>query len=198
MLTDGDRRFSEPLGRWQRVLVTLRLRRSLEPSRRLRTPVSWIVDSVDERRALRLRTNFGQRRWLVSWQRQPEAQGTRGWRARLSCPALVFTLERMGKTRTEAIEAPLVRWSNSWPSANCCTATRSGSPRTSSPPTIRSVRGCEVVRFLAFVPTLFIVWSRTRNRDGSRLIRAGRNVTLHLDRTTRLLWSRYGKNGNRF
>jgi hypothetical protein len=105
VLTDGDRRFPEPLGRWQRVLVTLRLRRSLEQSRRFRTPVSWIVDSVDERRALRLRNSFGQRRWLVSWQWQPEDQGTGRWRARLSCPDLVFTLERMGKTRTEAIES---------------------------------------------------------------------------------------------
>jgi hypothetical protein len=61
---------------------------------------------VDERRALRLRNRFGQRRWLVSWQWHPEAQGSSGrWQARLSCPSLVFTLERMGKTRTEAIEA---------------------------------------------------------------------------------------------
>jgi hypothetical protein len=109
VLTDGDRRFPEPLGRWQRVLVILRLRRDFEQSRRFhfRTPVSWIVDSVDERRALRLRTRFGQRRWLVSWEWQPEAPGAeRGrWRARLSCPSLVFTLERTGKTRTEAIES---------------------------------------------------------------------------------------------
>jgi len=84
--------------------VTLRIRRGREQSRRFRTPVSWIVDSVDERRALRLRNRFGQRRWLVSWQWQPEGQGTGRWRARLSCPSLVFTLERMGKTRTEAIE----------------------------------------------------------------------------------------------
>ncbi len=59
---------------------------------------------MDERRALRLRTRLGQRRWLVSWQWQPEGQGTGRWRARLSCPSLVWTLERMGKTRTEAIE----------------------------------------------------------------------------------------------
>ncbi len=105
MFTDGNKHFRERLGRWQRVLVTLRLRRSFEQSGRFRTPVSWIVDSVDERRALRLRDNFGRRRWLVSWHLQPESPGTRRWLARLSCPSLVFTLERTGKTRTEAIES---------------------------------------------------------------------------------------------
>jgi hypothetical protein len=54
---------------------------------------------VDERRARRLRLRFGQRRWLVSWQRQPDGR----WLARLSCPSLVFTLERIGSTRTAAI-----------------------------------------------------------------------------------------------
>ena len=60
---------------------------------------------MDERRALRLRNRLGGRGWLVSWQWQAEANGTGRWLARLSCPSLVFTLERMGKTRTEAIEA---------------------------------------------------------------------------------------------
>jgi hypothetical protein len=54
---------------------------------------------MDERRARRLRFRLGQRRWLVSWQRQSDGR----WAARLSCPSLVFTLERTGQTRTAAI-----------------------------------------------------------------------------------------------
>jgi hypothetical protein len=54
---------------------------------------------MDERRARRLRFQLGRRRWLVSWQRRSDGR----WLARLSCPSLVFTLERSGKTRTAAI-----------------------------------------------------------------------------------------------
>jgi hypothetical protein len=102
--THRNRGFPEQPGRWQRVLVVLRLGKTQAPARRFRTPVSWIADSVDERRALRLRNRLGGRRWLVSWQWQEGANGTGRWLARLSCPSLVFTLERMGNTRTEAIE----------------------------------------------------------------------------------------------
>jgi hypothetical protein len=73
-----------------------------------RTPVGWIFDRVDERRARRLRCRLGQRRWLLSWQQQSDGR----WLARLSCPALVVTLERAGRTRTAAI-AHAVRTLNS-------------------------------------------------------------------------------------
>jgi hypothetical protein len=66
---------------------------------RIRAPVKWVADRMDERRARRLRFQLGQRRWLVSWQRRSDGR----WLVRLSCPSLVFTLERTGKTRTAAI-----------------------------------------------------------------------------------------------
>jgi hypothetical protein len=66
---------------------------------RLRLPVEWVADRWDERRARRLRFRLGERRWLVSWHRRSDGR----WAARLSCPSLVFTLERTGKTRTAAI-----------------------------------------------------------------------------------------------
>jgi hypothetical protein len=69
------------------------------PAGQLHTPVAWFADHVDERRARRLRFQIGQRRWLVSWHRKSDGR----WLARLSCPSLVFTLERTGKTRTAAI-----------------------------------------------------------------------------------------------
>jgi hypothetical protein len=62
--------------------------------------VRWIRDRLDERHARRLRAAFGRRRWIVSWHLEDLGR----WRARLSCPALVSTLERTGRTRTEAIE----------------------------------------------------------------------------------------------
>jgi hypothetical protein len=58
-----------------------------------------MIDRLDERRAVRLRAVLGKDRWLVSWQ----YEGDRRWRARLSCSLLVSTLERTGRTRTEAI-----------------------------------------------------------------------------------------------
>jgi hypothetical protein len=61
--------------------------------------VRWLVDRLDERGARRLRHVLGQDRWLVSWERADDGR----WRARLSCPVLITTLERTGRSRTEAI-----------------------------------------------------------------------------------------------
>jgi hypothetical protein len=66
----------------------------------LRPPWHWVFDRLDERRARRRRLALGKRQWLVSWERAVDG----GWRARLSCPSLVSTLERTGKTRTKAID----------------------------------------------------------------------------------------------
>jgi hypothetical protein len=66
----------------------------------LRSPLRWLIDRLDERTARRLRRVLGQDRWLVSWQRENDGF----WRARLSCPLVSTTLERTGRTRTEAID----------------------------------------------------------------------------------------------
>lgn len=60
-----------------------------------------LLDQVDERRARRLRVELGRRQWLVSWLAEPDG---RGWRARVSCPGLDATVERVGATRCRAIE----------------------------------------------------------------------------------------------
>jgi hypothetical protein len=62
--------------------------------------IRWAVDCFDERHARRRLADFGKRRWLVSWYRGVEG----GWRARLSCPSLPYTIERAGKSRSEAIQ----------------------------------------------------------------------------------------------
>ena len=41
-----------------------------------------LLDARDARRADRLRRRYGERRWLISWERR----GPRRWVARLSCP----------------------------------------------------------------------------------------------------------------
>jgi hypothetical protein len=99
VMTVGDGRLPEPLWRWHRILLILRIGGRPRAAVRIRSPVGWIGDRVDEHRARRLRFQLGRRRWLVSWQRQDDGR----WLARLSCPSLVFTLERSGKTRTAAI-----------------------------------------------------------------------------------------------
>lgn len=58
-----------------------------------------VIDVLDERAAQRLQGTLGRRRWLVSWQR--DANGR--WRARLSGPELIHTIERTGGTRWRAI-----------------------------------------------------------------------------------------------
>jgi hypothetical protein len=99
VMTARDGRLPEPLPRWHNVFLILRLCRRPPAGVRIRSPVRWIGDRVDEHRARRLRFRLGQRRWLVSWQRQKDGR----WLARLSCPSLVFTLERSGGSRTAAI-----------------------------------------------------------------------------------------------
>jgi hypothetical protein len=61
--------------------------------------VKHVLDALDERRARRLRDEFGRRLWLLSWHQQPD----RRWRARLSGPGLVCTIERSARTRRRAI-----------------------------------------------------------------------------------------------
>lgn len=64
--------------------------------------MNWIArlqDWRDDRRARRLRWDYGHRGWLVSWR---EA-GDQRWLARLSCPERPETIERGGRTRIEAI-----------------------------------------------------------------------------------------------
>ena len=62
-----------------------------------------LLDEIDEERAKRLRHEFGQRRWVLSWIRADDA-----WMARLSAPGVPETIERTGRTRIEAIERTAV------------------------------------------------------------------------------------------
>jgi hypothetical protein len=57
-------------------------------------------EGLDEGRARRLRRDFGRRGRLLSWRRESDGS----WRARLSCPDLPRTIERAGRTRSEAID----------------------------------------------------------------------------------------------
>jgi hypothetical protein len=62
----------------------------------------WIVlvrDWRDDRRARRLRLDYGRRHWLVSWR----ADGPDRFVARLSCPGWPETVERAGTSRLDAI-----------------------------------------------------------------------------------------------
>jgi hypothetical protein len=63
--------------------------------------IGAILDRRDERLACVLREEYGQRRRLLSWTRDPDGL----WRARISGPGVVRTLERTGRTRTQAAEA---------------------------------------------------------------------------------------------
>ena len=62
-----------------------------------------LLDEIDEERARRLRHEFGQRRWILSWNREVE-----GWVARLSGPGVAETIEQVGRTRVEAVERAAV------------------------------------------------------------------------------------------
>ena len=78
------------------------------------------LDRDDERRAREMRQSLGSRRCLVSWERQHDGL----WRARLSGPRIVVTIERTAKSRGRAIlraEAAMNR-------------ILSGSPVKNSPP----------------------------------------------------------------
>jgi hypothetical protein len=63
------------------------------------TALQSMIDEYDERFARRRRQRYGLRGWLVSWYRQPGGR----WLARLSCPDQPDTVERLGRTRCEAI-----------------------------------------------------------------------------------------------
>ena len=67
-------------------------------------PFRWIggiLDRRDERRARKLRLEYGRRLRILSWQRM--RCGT--WQARLSGPGLDRTVERIGSTRVRAAKA---------------------------------------------------------------------------------------------
>lgn len=55
----------------------------------------------DQRKAERIRFEYGQVGWLVSWHYQPQ---TGRWLARLSSPAYEQTVERTGHSRCDAID----------------------------------------------------------------------------------------------
>ena len=57
--------------------------------------VSRAFDQRDERQACRRRATLGRRGWLVSWDQEPDGQ----WRARLSGPDVLHTIERVSRTR---------------------------------------------------------------------------------------------------
>jgi hypothetical protein len=59
-----------------------------------------LLDRFDESLARRQRVALGRRRLVLSW--HPEPGG--GWRARLSGPATVVTIERPARSRLAAIE----------------------------------------------------------------------------------------------
>ena len=63
--------------------------------------VGGILDRRDERLACMLREEYGRRRRLLSWTKDPDGL----WRARISGPGVERTLERTGRTRTQAAEA---------------------------------------------------------------------------------------------
>ncbi len=99
MFTHREQRHPERRRLYRILLVGLRPGRHRWPQP-LRSPLRWLIDRLDERAARRLRLALGRDRWLVSWQREIDGR----WRARLSCPLMSTTLERTGRTRTEAIE----------------------------------------------------------------------------------------------
>jgi hypothetical protein len=61
--------------------------------------VAGLLDGWDERAARRLRESLGKRGRLVSWSREADGR----WRARISGPGVVRTLERTGRTRHRAV-----------------------------------------------------------------------------------------------
>lgn len=60
-----------------------------------------VMDQVDEARAVRLRTEYGRVKWLVSWYAQEDGF----WLARLSCPHYEDTVEALGQSRCLAIDS---------------------------------------------------------------------------------------------
>jgi len=59
------------------------------------------MDQVDQARAVRLRTEYGRVKWLVSWYEQEDGF----WLARLSCPSYDETVEALGQSRCLAIDS---------------------------------------------------------------------------------------------
>lgn len=60
-----------------------------------------VMDQVDHARAVRLRTEYGRVKWLVSWYEQEDGF----WLVRLSCPNYDETVEALGQSRCLAIDS---------------------------------------------------------------------------------------------
>ena len=60
-----------------------------------------VMDQVDQARAVRLRTEYGRVKWLVSWYEQEDGF----WLVRLSCPNYDETVEALGQSRCLAIDS---------------------------------------------------------------------------------------------
>jgi hypothetical protein len=65
--------------------------------------MAGILDDIDEARAKKLRHEFGQRLWILSWYPSDK----HSWLARLSGPGCPETIEQTGRTRSEAISEAL-------------------------------------------------------------------------------------------
>ena len=61
--------------------------------------MAGMLDDIDEARAKKLRHEFGQKLWILSW--YPSDKNS--WLARLSGPGCPETIEQTGRTRSEAI-----------------------------------------------------------------------------------------------
>lgn len=64
-----------------------------------------MMSKVDEQRAIRLRKEYGRVNWLVSWEPFEPDEFADMWLARLSCPSIDETVERIGQSRCLAIDA---------------------------------------------------------------------------------------------
>lgn len=62
---------------------------------------SEVMDNVDLARAVRMRGEYGQVKWLVSW----HDQGDGLWLARISTPGIEDTVEALGQSRCLAIDS---------------------------------------------------------------------------------------------
>ena len=171
MFTDGDKRFPEPLGRWQRVLVTLRLGRSFAQSRTF--PYARLLDCRFGGRASGPAAPRQLRPAPLARELALCSQNAHGPET-LACPALVSLAGlHPGTDGEDPDRGHRERRSCACPAPGSPPIVAPGlarqSPTTWNRPTIRSTPGGEVVRFLASVPILFIVWSRPRNRDDTSI-----------------------------
>ncbi len=64
-------------------------------------PFSEVMEDVDISRAVKMRTEYGRVKWLLSWYPQEDDF----WLARLSCPNYPETVEALGQSRCLAIDS---------------------------------------------------------------------------------------------